>query len=143
MRSLRTHAAREAVLVLMLALLASCGGRGKAASTAAHLATTTHEALNASRDVFVAWDAQHQLDLVEQATSLEDGQALLAAYRAKRQVVYAVFQGAYGSVAAVAVLVPLVEAGKATTVELIGVVAELAQALTAMREATSTLMGHR
>lgn len=131
---------QAAILVLMLALITACGGHVKAAGTAGKLAMSTHEALNVARDSFLAWDAQHQLDLVDRATSLEDGQKLLATYRAKRQVVYAVFQAVYGAVSEVAVLVPLVETGQATTVELIAVVAELAHGLSAMREALATIM---
>ena len=43
--------------------------------------------VNAIRDGFLAWDRQHQHDLVESATSRADGLAKLAAYQAKRDLV--------------------------------------------------------
>lgn len=53
---------------------------------------------------FVAWDRAHQFQLVEAATSREQGQAALAAYRAEREQVELKLAGVYRACAAAALL---------------------------------------
>lgn len=138
MLALRPQIAGIAILV---ALVASCGGRGQVVERSGQYAATAHAALNSARDSFVAWDAQHQLDIVERSTSLEQGQVMLAGYRMRRQKVFVAFQAAYGALAAVAVLIPLVESDRKSTAELIAAAAEAAAAVAVVREAISALLG--
>ncbi len=56
-------------------------------------------ALDAARDGFVQWDHDHQMSIVDAATSREEGAAKLAAYRKKRQDVLDGFQIAYRALA--------------------------------------------
>lgn len=85
-------------------------------------------ALNAGRDGFVAWDDGHQQALVADAKTLEEGQASLKEYRAKREVAIRGFEIAYQALA-VAALTPTAEnvsvvitdlANLKTTVEALG-----------------------
>lgn len=55
--------------------------------------------LNTARDGFVTWDMSHQSDLVEEATTLEDGQNKLRAYRQDREKVVYAFEVAYKALA--------------------------------------------
>ncbi len=57
----------------------------------------TFTALNASRDAFLAWDRDHQDAIIQQATTLEDGQKKLAAYRKARDTVLAAGAVAYAA----------------------------------------------
>lgn len=139
-REQRSRIARSLAILYVIGVLAACGGGPQAAERAGRFTTTAHSALNAVRDSFVAWDAQHQLDLVEEATSLEDGQAALASYRHDRAAVYAAFQASYGALATLATLVPLVEVDKASHAELLVALAEAADAIAKVREATRSLM---
>lgn len=52
-------------------------------------------ALNAARDGFIEIDSQKQEAIVKAATSKEEGQKALDAYRVKRQEVIAAFEAAY------------------------------------------------
>lgn len=74
--------------------------------------------LNAARDGFIVYDEQHQDQLVKDATSLEDGQAKLDAYRKLREPVTQAFIVAYSALAVAALddnMARLVEAGNAAT----------------------------
>lgn len=59
--------------------------------------------LNAARDSFMVWDAAKQAAIVESATSPEDGQAKLKAYREARAKLAAQFEVVYRAIAAAAV----------------------------------------
>lgn len=52
-------------------------------------------AVNAARDGFTAWDRVHQQEIVDKATSHENGESQLAAYRERRKVVADSFELAY------------------------------------------------
>jgi hypothetical protein len=85
------------ILVLLLALPACPGPDSKQKAL-----QTSLTALNAARDGFVAWDKSHQQKIVDGATSLEQGKAALAAYRAKREPVEQGFVVAYSALAVAA-----------------------------------------
>lgn len=79
-------------IIPVLLILAACAG-GKDA-----VLTSTLAGVNAARDAFVAWDADHQSKIVDGATGLADGQAKLAAYRKDRAKASAAFVAAYGAI---------------------------------------------
>lgn len=56
--------------------------------------------VTAAQTAFLAFDKEHQDQIVTDATSLEQGKAALAAYRDKRKVVATAFVAAYGALAA-------------------------------------------
>jgi len=59
-------------------------------------------AVNAARDGLTAWDRNHQQEIVDKATSREDGEAQLAAYRERRKTVADSFELAYRLIAVAA-----------------------------------------
>jgi hypothetical protein len=93
----RSTAYAPLILAVFLALPACPGPDAKQKAL-----QTSLTALNAARDGFVAWDKQHQEKIVENATSLEQGKAALATYRAKRAPVEQGFVVAYSALAAAA-----------------------------------------
>lgn len=107
---------------------------------AGSVATTALAAVNAARDNFLEWNSAHELDIVDHATSMEEGTRNLAEYRERRQVVTAAFQAAYGAIAAAAALLPLAEAGKVTQVMLLDALSEVATAIEAIRGAVDAIM---
>jgi hypothetical protein len=73
-------------------------------------------ATNAARAGFTKFDADHQQQIVKDATSLEDGKAKLAAYREDRDKVRLLFEAVYEGIAAAMLLddkAPLTELLKA------------------------------
>ena len=85
------------ILAFLLALSACPGPDAKQKAL-----QTSLTALNAARDGFVVWDKNHQQKIVDEATSLEQGKAALAAYRAKRAPVEQGFVVAYSALATAA-----------------------------------------
>ena len=87
---------RRSVLfvIVLLAVAAGCGpnARQKALKTSV-------TALNAARDGFVQWDKHKQAQIVEDATSLDEGKAALKTYRDKRGPVLEGFTVAYAALA--------------------------------------------
>lgn len=86
------------VILLYTATLLICAGLVIVPSSCAGTATTSarsttlHDTtivLQAIDDVFLAWDAQHQQDIVAQAATPEAGAAALAAYRVTRDKIVA------------------------------------------------------
>jgi len=55
--------------------------------------------VGAAKDGFVTWDERRQARIVEDATSLAEGTEALAAYRAQRARVVALFEAAYKAIA--------------------------------------------
>jgi hypothetical protein len=86
---------RPAVLLLLFVVLAACGAsaREKALRTS-FVAVTTLQA------GFEAWDKEHQLAIVEKASSYEAGAAEIEAYWKKRTDVTNGFEAAYRTIAA-------------------------------------------
>lgn len=74
--------------ILMLFITSYIGGMlVSSACTKSQRTDTIRVAIlsvNAARDGLIEFDRQHQIDLVDHATSREDAQAKLAAYRAER-----------------------------------------------------------
>jgi hypothetical protein len=105
--------AKRLAPLVILAMVAACGPDAKQQALKYSLT-----GLNAARDGFVVWDANHQQKIVDDATSLEQGKQALADYRAKREKVLQSFTVAYSALA-VAALDPsaemLVEALAAAT----------------------------
>jgi hypothetical protein len=85
------------ILVFLLALPACPGPDAKQKAL-----QTSLTALNAAREGFVAWDKNHQQKIVDDATSLDQGKAALAAYRTKRAPVEQGFVVAYSALAVAA-----------------------------------------
>ena len=81
------------VFLLFLGFLASCiDARQKALQGT--LAT-----VDAMRDGFVVWDDVHQSDLVDDASSLEEGKEALTKYRKQREKVLFAFETVYRLIA--------------------------------------------
>lgn len=67
---------------------------------------TIHAALvttDTARAGFVAWDREHQLDIVARAETRETGQAALVEYRAKRDAIVSKLVGVYRAIAAASI----------------------------------------
>lgn len=85
------------------ATLLLCAGLNSCASTATSSgrATTLHDTtivLQGIDDVFLIWDAQHQKDIVAQATSQAASDAALAAYRVVRDKIIASLKLAFDAI---------------------------------------------
>lgn len=124
--------------LLVLALALGCSQSTFLKRTDKAIATT-FAATNAARDEFVAWDGQHQLDIVARSKAegvpREVAEARLAAYRETRGYVLKAFVGAYTAVGAAAALVPLVEKGLRPERDLLGLIAAASSAITELRRA--------
>jgi hypothetical protein len=83
------------VFLLFVLALAGCGpgARGKALRS-------TLRTVDTARAAFVVWDDKMQAQIVDEATSLDEGRAKLAAHRAKRDDLVAAFEAAYRMLAA-------------------------------------------
>lgn len=105
------RARRHVLLVVALLLAAGCG------PTATQRALNTSlAALNAASDGFLAWDEKHQQAIVDGPGTVEEKEAKIAEYRAKRDKVVQGFIVAYGALAAAAAdqtVQKLLEAAKA------------------------------
>jgi hypothetical protein len=86
------------LIIPLLFLVAACSSATYRKALDVSLAS-----LNAARDSFVAFDKDHQLELVEAAPTKEEAKAALASYRKARSGVVAAFIGAYGALAVAAV----------------------------------------
>jgi hypothetical protein len=130
---------RPAIAALVLVVLAACGGSftDKANKTLA----TSLAATNAARDQFLAWDKAHQLELVDGATTKDEAEAKLAAYRMKRQPVLKAFTAAYVSIAAAAAMLPLVDKGIKREFDLIPLLSDAVSAALAVKEGYDALRG--
>jgi hypothetical protein len=120
-------------------LAISCGGG--IASRAHKTLAISLSAANAARDSFTAWDKDHQLEIVHNATTREEAEAKLAAYRHTRADVLAGFTVAYTSIAAAAAVIPLVARGDRQELDLIGLVAQAAKATAEVQAAIKALRG--
>jgi hypothetical protein len=96
--------------MLILFSFSACGG-SMADRTNKALGTAI-VATDAARDQFVQWDKQHQIDIVDKATTREQAELGLMEYRERRQRIIQAFTIAYSSMATAAATIPLVQAGK-------------------------------
>jgi len=102
-----------ALLALDVFLLASsgCGGSQKFPDQAGRVLAVTLAATTASQGAFIAWDKDHQEELVASSATQEEATAKLATYRAKRVAVERAFFVAYHALAAAASALALLEQG--------------------------------
>lgn len=89
-----TYSFRTVALVVVIALVAACGPGAREKTL-----KTTLTGVNAARTAFLVWDAKVQDQIVEQATSLEEGKARLELHRKKRADLLAAFEASYYSIA--------------------------------------------
>lgn len=88
-------AATAALLLVSLSTSSGCAASQRESTIKAAMVT-----VDTARDGFIAYDAAEQSAIVSKATSLEDGKAKLAAYRAERAKVADLFTVAYRAIAA-------------------------------------------
>jgi beta-phosphoglucomutase-like phosphatase (HAD superfamily) len=81
-------------LIIFLCLVCTCGPTARENAIKGALIT-----VNTARDELLIFDGPHQSDLVNNATSLEDGQNKLDTYRKKREHVRALLAEAYRAIA--------------------------------------------
>lgn len=114
---MRRYVAAEAaftVWFIVFVALAGCGPNARAKGL-----KTTLASVDAARAAFVAWDDATQARIVDEASSLDEGRAKLAAHRAQRDKLTGYFELAYRTLAAALA----VEGGD--TLEVVGAVSEL------------------
>lgn len=87
------------VTLAFVVTLVACGASAREKTVHAALVAT-----NAARDAFVAYDAERQHQIIEDATSGPSGAAALAAYRTKRSKIVLLFEGMYRAISVAAVL---------------------------------------
>lgn len=83
--------------LVMLVLSPACSGHQRTKTLSAALS-----AVNAARDGFLAWDKQHQLELVKAGASRDEIDKALADYHGKREPVVAAFEVVYRAIAVAA-----------------------------------------
>lgn len=93
-------------------VITACACGGSLTKNANKSLATALSATNAARDTFVDFDKDHQLGLVDDATSREDAESALAKYRSDRARVLQAFTAAYSAIGAAAAMIPLVEKGE-------------------------------
>lgn len=89
---------KRALVVALVAATFACGPSARERALSYTLA-----GLNGARSGFVVFDEVAQTHIVDQATSLESGEAALKAYRAQREPVMQAFMIAYSALAAASV----------------------------------------
>lgn len=125
---------------VLLVLITACGGSSFTEKAHSSLGTAL-VATNAARDEFLAWDKAHQLELVDAAPTAEAAKASLAAYRAKRAPVLHAFTVAYTAIGAAAAYIPLVDKGIKKESDLLPLLADVATAAIATRDAYLAIRG--
>ena len=83
----------------LLVTQSGCASSQRESTIKAALVTT-----DATREAYLAYDASRQLQIVEAATSLDDGRTKLAEHRAKRETVVAAITGVYRAIVLAATL---------------------------------------
>lgn len=125
---MRAHAS-----ALVLALLMACGGAQNRLDQAASGVNVALGATNAARDAMLAWDKQHQSELVESSTTKEQADAKLAHYRAQRKPVEKAFAAAYNAIAAAAAGLAVAQLGGNPDRELGPMLSEVIKAVLAVK----------
>jgi hypothetical protein len=118
---------KTSLAAAMLILWTACGG--SIAERTNKALSTALTATNAARDQFTQWDKQHQLDIVDKASTREEAEGGLKEYREKRQKIIQAFTVAYTSMASAAAMVPLVQAGEKKDRDLIMLLANSVEAV--------------
>ncbi len=126
---------------IVIVLLVACGGgdRKGATTTARAGLSTALAATNAARDAFTTWSKAHEMSIVARATSLEQGDRELAAYRAHSQPVLGSLVVAYTSIAAASAALTLAEAQPAELATAVRLATDALRAAVAVRDAVLAL----
>lgn len=82
------------MFLVMLVATPACSG-----SKRTRTLQTTLAAVNAARDGFIAWDKQHQLELVKNASSRDETDKSLGDYHKRREPVVTGFEVVYRAIA--------------------------------------------
>lgn len=91
----------RAIILAFAITLITCGCGASAREKTIH---ATFISVTAARDGFVAWDAQHQLDVVKASSSAVMGEVALSDYHAHRVKVTVALEAAYRALAAAAII---------------------------------------
>jgi len=85
-------------LIVILATLAACGATARERTIQTTLTVT-----NAARDGWITLDEQVQDRIIERATSREQGEIRLAAYRVEQDKILVLFEAVYRAIATASV----------------------------------------
>lgn len=124
-----------------LILLAACASRQKTIESAERGLGAALGAVNATREVFVAWDAARQEEIVAAATSLDAGKVALAKHRALRGRLAEAFVLAYSSIALASSTLALYAVDKVSQAEVIARLIEVSTHVRAVVEAVNHIRG--
>lgn len=113
----RRYPAAEAAFAVWFIVFVALTGCGPSARVKA--LKTTLASVDAARAAFVAWDDKTQTQIVDEASSLDEGRARLNAHRAKRDKLTGYFELAYRTLAAA------LAADDGDTFAVVGAVSEL------------------
>jgi len=129
--------------VLALLVLACCGGGNKegARQTVERGLTVAVAATDTARVAFDAWDRERQMTIAATATSREDGEAKLAAYRARRDRVLVAFQVAVSAIDAAVLAYKLAEEDEDKLTSAAVLASRALDAVLAVRSAIAALQG--
>jgi hypothetical protein len=86
---------KHSLLVLLALLAIGCGASQREKTLRAAFVAT-----NSARDGFATFDRERQQEIIDKATSLEQGQAALVAYREKQGKIALVFEDVYRALTA-------------------------------------------
>lgn len=129
----------RAGIVLLALVLGACGARAALVEHAGQGLTVTLGTVNAARDQFTAWDAVHQKEILDSHVDRASYDVAIKAYRAKQAAVLAAFTATYGVIGTAAAALPLVEADKLSTSELVTDLLQVASAVKDMQAAIKAL----
>ncbi len=127
-----------ASIATLWVVLSACGG-GSIIKQADKSLSVALSATNAARDNFVAYDKNHQLTIVDNATTREEGEAAQKAYRGERDAVLRAFTAAYSAIAAAAAIIPLIEKGDKKERDLRALLADALKAAISVKDAVDLI----
>ena len=122
-------------------LIFSVGCAGSLVERSSKTLSTALAATSAARDQFVSWDETYQLEIVAEATTREEGEKALSAYRVKRSKVLKAFTATYMAISSAAAILPLVEKGTAKDAELETLLVDALKAALHVKNAFDELQG--
>jgi len=124
------------VLVLVVGATA-CGAGNKSQKAVA----TAFTAVQSAGDSFTAWDAERQLEIVDEAESREAAEAALADHRRRQAVVLEAFAYAYSAIGAAAAATVLLAEGEKFDGDVDALIAEALRAVLAVKAAIDAMRG--
>lgn len=128
--------------VIAILFLACCGAGAATLSDRANRSlATTLDAVNATREGFLAWDEQHQADILAASSTQGEFEIRISGYRERRRAVVEAFVAAYTAIGAAAGLVGLVAADRATVADLITALEGVADAAVNIKRAIDRVKG--